>query len=234
MPKTTTPRGATRYQVLPPLDPETYAALKANIALNGILVPVVRDEDGNVLDGFARARSPRNSVISPRGRPGGAFRDGEAIAQSCLETARRQLDQAGKRVVIADQLRENPARSNRWIAKSLGVEPQTVSRCPADARINSAESASWIAPWGQMGSIAPLPGDCRGGAKATAEPRQFIDLRDEKAILRTAGVSVSASGELSNGIGNRSAERRRRPGRNSRASGGGWSRVIRRLSAAIC
>jgi ParB-like chromosome segregation protein Spo0J len=37
-------------------DPETYAGLKANIALNGIQVPVVKDERGYILDCFARVK----------------------------------------------------------------------------------------------------------------------------------------------------------------------------------
>ena len=55
MPRTKTPRDLSKYQVLPPLEAETYAGLKANVAANGIQVPIVRDEQGNVLDGFARA-----------------------------------------------------------------------------------------------------------------------------------------------------------------------------------
>src|SRR4051794_36850621 len=44
------------YQTLPPLPAEVYAALKADIAANGILVPVDVDENGNVLDGHNRTR----------------------------------------------------------------------------------------------------------------------------------------------------------------------------------
>ncbi len=56
MPKTKAQRDETKYRLLPPLDAETYQGLKANIALNGIQIPVVRDEDGYILDGFARAQ----------------------------------------------------------------------------------------------------------------------------------------------------------------------------------
>ena len=117
-----------RYRVLPPLDPETYAALKANIALNGVLVPVVRDQDGNILDGFARAQIAKElgyefpSVVQE-----GLSEPEKRSLVRALNLARRQLDQAGKRAIIADQLRENPGRSNRWIAKSLGVNHETVA-----------------------------------------------------------------------------------------------------------
>ena len=56
MPKTKALRDETKYRLLPPLDAETYAGLRANIALNGVQVPIVRDEEGCILDGFARAQ----------------------------------------------------------------------------------------------------------------------------------------------------------------------------------
>ena len=46
MPKTTKLRDETKYRLLPPLDAETYAGLKANIAVNGVQVPIVKDEKG--------------------------------------------------------------------------------------------------------------------------------------------------------------------------------------------
>jgi hypothetical protein len=46
MPKTTKLRNEAKYRLLPPLDPETYAGLRANITVNGIQVPIVRDEKG--------------------------------------------------------------------------------------------------------------------------------------------------------------------------------------------
>jgi ParB-like chromosome segregation protein Spo0J len=46
MPRTKTPRDLNQYRLLPPLDPDTYSGLKANIAINGVQVPIVRDEKG--------------------------------------------------------------------------------------------------------------------------------------------------------------------------------------------
>jgi hypothetical protein len=42
MPMTKKRREVTKYRLLPPLDAETYAGLRANIALNGIQVPVLK------------------------------------------------------------------------------------------------------------------------------------------------------------------------------------------------
>ena len=47
MPKTQRrffPKVDPKYRLLPPVDPETHAGLRANIALNGIVQPIVCDE----------------------------------------------------------------------------------------------------------------------------------------------------------------------------------------------
>jgi hypothetical protein len=78
MPKTKNLRDVTKYRVLPPLDAETYSGLKANIAVNGVQVPIVKDEHGYVLDGFARVQIAKElgyfySSRSSRGRRGFSF-----------------------------------------------------------------------------------------------------------------------------------------------------------------
>ena len=83
MPKTKKHRDETKYRLLPPLDAETYAGLKANIAINGVQVPIVRDEKGYILDGFARAKIARELGYECPSRSGqGAVGAGEAVARS--------------------------------------------------------------------------------------------------------------------------------------------------------
>jgi ParB-like chromosome segregation protein Spo0J len=43
-----------RYQVMPDLLPEEYAALKADIAASKVRIPIEVDEEGNIIDGFHR------------------------------------------------------------------------------------------------------------------------------------------------------------------------------------
>ncbi len=45
-----------KYQLLPPLSPEDFAALEASIIEHGVLVPVEYDEEGNILDGHHRVQ----------------------------------------------------------------------------------------------------------------------------------------------------------------------------------
>jgi ParB-like chromosome segregation protein Spo0J len=50
--------GSDRYQLLPPLTDEEYASLKADIAVHGVLVPVVIDADsGEVIEGHHRVKA---------------------------------------------------------------------------------------------------------------------------------------------------------------------------------
>ena len=87
MPKTKKLRDETKYRLLPPLDAETYAGLKANIAINGVQVPIVRDEKGYILDGFARAKIAKElGYECPSVTCEGALGAGEAVACAGAES----------------------------------------------------------------------------------------------------------------------------------------------------
>ncbi len=133
MPKTKALRDETTYRLLPPLDAETYAGLKANIAINGVQVPIVRDEKGYILDGFSRAKIARELGYECPSVVAKGLTDQEKRSQvRALNLARRQLDWQTKREIIADEIKENPDRSNRWIARSLGVHHATVIKVRND------------------------------------------------------------------------------------------------------
>src|SRR5215467_1818180 len=44
----------TSMNPVPPLEPDQLALLEADIERRGVLVPVLKDRDGNVVDGFNR------------------------------------------------------------------------------------------------------------------------------------------------------------------------------------
>ena len=86
MPKTKALRDETKYRLLPPLDADTYAGLKANIAINGVQVPIVRDEKGYILDGFARAKIAKElGYECPSVTVKGLSRAREAVAGQGIE-----------------------------------------------------------------------------------------------------------------------------------------------------
>jgi len=199
--KTTTRRDETKYQILPPLDAETYAALKANVALRGVTVPVVRDEDGYLLDGFARVKVARElGYECPSVTVKGLSEPEKRSQVRALNLARRQLDQAAKRAIIADELRENPGRSNRWVGKALGVNHETVAgvrrslestggirqldrTLGADGKYRPASAGSTRVGSNGVHGLLPEP-PVRSSAPAV-RPR-VLDPEDEEAVLRAA------------------------------------------------
>jgi len=130
MPKTQRrffPKVDPKYRLLPPVDPETYAGLRANIALNGIVQPIVCDENGFLLDGHARAQiSIELDYELPYLIHKGACEEEKRALIRALNLARRQLTPVANREIIAAQIRETPKLSNRRIAKALGVSHSTV------------------------------------------------------------------------------------------------------------
>jgi phage N-6-adenine-methyltransferase len=115
------------YQVMPPLSPDEYEALKADIAARGVMIPVEYDEYGEVLDGHHRIRACQELGVNwPKIIRTGLDEAGKRLHARKLNLARRHLDQGVKRALIEAQLRETPGRSNRQIADDLGVDDTTV------------------------------------------------------------------------------------------------------------
>ena len=148
MSNTRTKRRRTKnnYRLLPPLSPDEYEALKANIALNGIVVPIVTDEVGNILDGFARKQIADElgyecpTIVEP-----GLTEEEKRLLVRALNLARRQMNQEERRQLIGDQLQETPHRSNKWIGRRLGVSHHTVK-----AVRGQLETGGQIAPVEQV------------------------------------------------------------------------------------
>jgi len=116
---------------LPPLSYEEFSALRDNIAVNGVLVPILVDSDGprrRIIDGNHRkAIADELGYECPEIVQAGLEEDEKRTLARALNLARRQFDTAQKRELIADQLKETPDRSSRWIGKMLGVDDKTVT-----------------------------------------------------------------------------------------------------------
>lgn len=117
------------YQLLPPLADDDFEALKADIAKNGVVVPVETDEAGNILDGHHRVAICKMLGIAdwPRFVRKGLSEDEKRTFARSLNLARRHLSTGQKRSVISAQLKETPKLSARAIAAKLGVDHKTVS-----------------------------------------------------------------------------------------------------------
>lgn len=117
------------YQVMPPLSADEREALKADIALRGVMVPVEYDEHSNVLDGHHRIELCGELGITqwPRLVRYGLSETEKRRHARRLNLDRRHLTTEAKRTLIAEDLKEEPDASNRKIASGLGVDDKTVA-----------------------------------------------------------------------------------------------------------
>jgi ParB-like chromosome segregation protein Spo0J len=115
-----------RYQLLPPLSPEEYAALKADIAARGVLVPVEYDEEGHILDGVHRVQICQELGVDwPRTVSTGLTEEEKLERALRLNLARRHLGKEHKQQ-LAIRLRQQGWTQTR-IAGALLISQGTVS-----------------------------------------------------------------------------------------------------------
>jgi N6-adenosine-specific RNA methylase IME4 len=114
---------------MPPLSADEREALKADIALRGVMVPVEYDEHNNVLDGHHRIELCGELGITqwPRLVRYGLSEAEKRRHARRLNLDRRHLTTEAKRTLIAEDLKEEPDASNRKIAAGLGVDDKTVA-----------------------------------------------------------------------------------------------------------
>ena len=116
---------------LPPLRYEEFVALKDNVAVNGVLVPILVDSDGptrRIIDGNYRKQIANELGYScPEIIHSGLDDEEMRTLARARNGARGQVDTEQKRELISDQLRETPGKTNRVVAKALGVHHATVA-----------------------------------------------------------------------------------------------------------
>jgi hypothetical protein len=143
---------------LPPLPYEQFMALKDNIAVNGVLVPILVDGDGprrKIIDGsYRRAIADELGYDCPEIVHTGLTEEEKRTLARALNLARRQLSQEQKRQLIADQLRESPGRSNRWVGKQLGIHHATVASVRAEME-NTGQIIQCAKRLGEDGRVQP-------------------------------------------------------------------------------
>jgi len=114
-------------QPMPELDPEQYDALVADIVANGVLVPVVKDQHGRILDGNNRAKIAEQLGIDYPVKIVEVADDLDAWDKAVgLNCARRHLNREQKRELITAELMRRPDQSDREIARRVGASPTTV------------------------------------------------------------------------------------------------------------
>jgi ParB-like chromosome segregation protein Spo0J len=120
-------RSRAYHAAVRPLTDDEYALLKEDIAKRGIITPIIKDADGNIVDGYHRDKIAKELGLTdiPVKQVDGTEAELQAMAIA-LNVARRQLNAEDRRELVA-QLRAG-GKSERQIAETLGVTKTTVHR----------------------------------------------------------------------------------------------------------
>ena len=108
---------------LPPLTEEQYEGLRSSIAVSGVKVPILIDENKQIIDGWHRKQiADELDYDCPEIVEENLTDDEKRTLARALNLARRQLTNDQKRIVIADQLQETAKGCNRTSALTVQSE----------------------------------------------------------------------------------------------------------------
>jgi hypothetical protein len=132
-------------QPMPELTSEEFDALRADIAAHGVLVPIVRDQHGRIIDGNHRAAIAQELGIDCAATVIEVADDDDALDRAVsLNCARRHLTREQRRDLIEAEIRRRPDDSDRAIARRVGCSPSTVGTVRAHLRIWAEEITEQI------------------------------------------------------------------------------------------
>lgn len=119
---------ATPFQLMPELPTWEFEALKESIRQHGVIVPIIRDENGTIIDGHHRDRACRELRIKnvPTITLAGLTEDQKRDHALVLNLVRRKINRKQMRAIIATELRRTPDISNQWLAEVVGSTDKTV------------------------------------------------------------------------------------------------------------
>lgn len=114
-------------QPMPDLAPEQFDALRSDIEANGVLVPVIKDQHGRILDGNNRSAIAAELGIDYPVTVVEVADDADAWDKAVtLNCSRRHMTREQVRAVVAAEIVRRPEDSDRAIAKRVGCSPSTV------------------------------------------------------------------------------------------------------------
>lgn len=181
----------TKYQLFPSLDPATESALRSSIRRWGVLQPIIKDQDGNIIDGHHRARIAAEEGVDCPIKVRAVVDDAEAqdLARS-LNTDRRHLEPDMRRQVVAELRAEG--HSLRAIAGAVGVDPKQVRRDISQVGTVSPPGTVVGADGKRYPSTRPKPAEV-AVALVDAEPERTLAdaLPEAEAIVETADDPVT-------------------------------------------
>jgi hypothetical protein len=117
-----------RANLLPMIDQSNYENLKADIAKQGILEPIVLFE-GKILDGRNRYKAAKELGYQFSAANFKSFNGSQAEAEAFVFATnflRRQMTNAQKQAVIRTMIERYSGESNRQIARRCGISSHSV------------------------------------------------------------------------------------------------------------
>jgi hypothetical protein len=116
-------------RILPPLKPEEYARLKADIAAHGVLEPVVVDNTGDIIDGYHRLQICRElKITNYQTVVVTGLSDAEKVSETLSRNiSRRQLNR-GALLKTAVRVYTTTSLSMRAVAEQFTIHPMVLSR----------------------------------------------------------------------------------------------------------
>ncbi len=139
------------FQPMPALTADEYAALKADVAARGVLVPILVDQHGRLIDGHHRRQVAQELGIDCPTEVRPVASDEEALDLAVtINATRRHLTREQRRDLIRAEIDRRPEDSDRAIARRVGCSPSTVGAVraekvsnldtPADSPMTRAEA----------------------------------------------------------------------------------------------
>jgi len=129
-------------QPMPALSAEQYDSLKEDILLRGVLVPVVQDQHGRVVDGHNRTAIAAELGIDCPVETMTVTEDEAADLAVTLNCARRHLSREQTRQIVGGEIARRPGDSDRAIARRVGCHHSTVSSVRRGSVANLATDAN--------------------------------------------------------------------------------------------
>lgn len=119
---------AVRFQGLPPLSPDEYQALEQSILEHGVLVPILLDENGIVIDGHHRRKIAKHHDIDcPTETKTGLTDTAKRTLALSINLDRRHLNREQRRILAAESLKVDPQLADTVHARRTGVSDKTVT-----------------------------------------------------------------------------------------------------------
>lgn len=192
-----------KFQVMPDLTAEEYAALKADIKANGIQVPIIKDQHGDIVDGYHRQRVADELGVDTSGvTVVHEFKnDVEAREYAFkINLVRRHLTRVQLQELIRSEIARDGKASDRQIAKRLGgISHNTVGavRRPAPELDTPPSTRAPKDPphFGPVTVTKPEPYNGDPGNRETELARSKVAARMEQLLIKLyneRGVIINA------------------------------------------